>query len=467
MPISHAFLIMAPLLLSADDGCGRGHSCDLVHACHPGPDGILAGGLVRTPSRPGSPLAGGVDDVETIESNGPVENRIDLVFVGDGYLENQLSSYAARCRLSLEELFQEEPFTSYRPFFNAHRVDVISAESGVDNDPTQGIERNTALDMGFWCSGIERLLCVSVNAANSAANAAPDIDQIFAVANSTKYGGAGYTSADIATFSSDNSSSMLVAIHELGHSLGELADEYDYGGGSTWTGGEVSETNVSIRTAAEMLDQQSKWFRWIGFSQPGLGNHDTFEGARYYEQGIFRPTSTSMMRELSSPFNMPSREGLIIEFSKIVDLRDSQSPAASTVPADGVASVVAVEPLHGLQYRWFLDGAEISGATDPAIDLTSIAGLEEGAQLTIEIVDQTPMVRDQDARATWMTRRVTWTVDAPETPDPDLNGDGRVDGADLGIMLAYWGSTGTDGDLDGDGDVDGGDLGLLLVAWTG
>lgn len=467
MPIGHAFLLMGPLLLSTDDGCGRNHQCDLVHACHPGPDGILTGGLMRVPSRPGSPLAGGVDDVETIESNGPVENRIDLVFVGDGYLENELASYAARCDLSLEKLFEEEPFTSYRAFFNAHRVDVISDESGVDNDPTQGIERNTALDMAFWCSGVERLLCVSTTAAISAANAAPDTDQIFAVANSTKYGGAGYTSADIATFSSDHSSSMLVAIHELGHSLGELADEYDYGGGSTWTGGELSESNVSVLTASEMLDAKSKWFRWIGFSQPGIGNHDTFEGGRYYEFGIYRPTSTSMMRELSSPFNLPGREGLIIEFSKIVDLVDSRSPASATVPVDGMASVETVQPLHGLEFRWLLDDIEIPEATDSTIELAGIEGIREGAVLTIEIVDPTSMVRDEIARATWMTRRVSWTVDAPLTPDPDLNGDDRVDGADLGIMLAYWGATGTDGDLNRDGTVDGGDLGLLLAAWTG
>lgn len=49
---------------------------------------------------------------------------------------------------------------------------------------------------------------------------------------------------------------------------------------------------------------------------------------------------------------------------------------------------------------------------------------------------------------------------------PDLNGDGLVDGADLGLMLVGWGSGGP-ADLDGSGTVDGADLGLLLVAWTG
>lgn len=51
-------------------------------------------------------------------------------------------------------------------------------------------------------------------------------------------------------------------------------------------------------------------------------------------------------------------------------------------------------------------------------------------------------------------------------PDADINGDGFVNGADLGLLLAAWGTPGP-GDINGNGSVDGGDLGLLLAAWTG
>jgi len=48
----------------------------------------------------------------------------------------------------------------------------------------------------------------------------------------------------------------------------------------------------------------------------------------------------------------------------------------------------------------------------------------------------------------------------------DLNGDGVVDGADLGILLNAWGPCpGCPADLDGNGVVDGADLGILLNAW--
>lgn len=48
---------------------------------------------------------------------------------------------------------------------------------------------------------------------------------------------------------------------------------------------------------------------------------------------------------------------------------------------------------------------------------------------------------------------------------PDLDGDGRIDGIDLGLMIANWGHPGR-GDLDGDGSVSGTDLGQLLAGWS-
>jgi len=51
-------------------------------------------------------------------------------------------------------------------------------------------------------------------------------------------------------------------------------------------------------------------------------------------------------------------------------------------------------------------------------------------------------------------------------PNPaDLNGDGVVNGADLGILLSAWGQAGP-GDLNGDGTVNGADLGVLLSSWS-
>jgi len=47
----------------------------------------------------------------------------------------------------------------------------------------------------------------------------------------------------------------------------------------------------------------------------------------------------------------------------------------------------------------------------------------------------------------------------------DIDHNGSVDGADLAMLLAAYGTSTPSADLDGSGTVDGSDLGLLLAAW--
>ncbi len=49
----------------------------------------------------------------------------------------------------------------------------------------------------------------------------------------------------------------------------------------------------------------------------------------------------------------------------------------------------------------------------------------------------------------------------------DLNGDGAVNGADAGLLLAAWGTADAAADLDGSGLVDGADIGIMLANWNG
>ena len=56
--------------------------------------------------------------------------------------------------------------------------------------------------------------------------------------------------------------------------------------------------------------------------------------------------------------------------------------------------------------------------------------------------------------------------DECESTPADINGDGSVDSADLGILLSSWGAcAGCAADVNGDGSVDSTDLGALLAAW--
>lgn len=52
------------------------------------------------------------------------------------------------------------------------------------------------------------------------------------------------------------------------------------------------------------------------------------------------------------------------------------------------------------------------------------------------------------------------------TGDPDLNGDGFVNGQDLSAFLATWGQANGAGDVNCDGTVSGPDLAKILASWT-
>nr|CEL15617.1 putative secreted protein [Kibdelosporangium sp. MJ126-NF4]CTQ90344.1 putative secreted protein [Kibdelosporangium sp. MJ126-NF4] len=162
------------------------------------------------------------------------------------------------------------------------------------------MRRDTALDTYFWCGGTERLLCVNETKAKQFAASAPQVDQVLVVANSTKYGGAG---GSVATSSGGNAQSGGIVAHELGHSIGGLADEYDYPN-DLYSGSEPREPNVSVHPSATMTQKRVKWYSYIGKTSPDGGVIGTYQGAYYHRRGIYRPTENSLMRSLGRPFNL-------------------------------------------------------------------------------------------------------------------------------------------------------------------
>jgi hypothetical protein len=84
--------------------------------------------------------------------------------------------------------------------------------------------------------------------------------------------------------------------HEMGHSLGNLADEY-YQVLAPYNGPELPYPNLTIHTDKNKI----KWKRFIKDDVPlptinGDPRIGLFIGAYYGNKGIFRPTSTSIMR---------------------------------------------------------------------------------------------------------------------------------------------------------------------------
>jgi hypothetical protein len=235
--------------------------------------------------------------VTALQNSGPSDQRFDLVLVGDGYRASERELFHRQAAEQWASIKATEPFAALESSVNVWLVDIASQESGADNE-TPGVLRNTALGAAFFCNDIERLLCANAERAQDYAQQAPGADQVAILVNTTKYGGAG---GSVTTVAGGNESATEILLHELGHSVGGLADEYT--SPETYAGSEPPEPNVSTLTAAEMRRSGTKWAAFLGQAVPSGGTIDTFEGARYAEKGLYRPSEDSIMRTLGNDFD--------------------------------------------------------------------------------------------------------------------------------------------------------------------
>jgi len=238
----------------------------------------------------------------TLVDSGAAADRLDLVFVGDGYTAAEMGKWQTDAQTVVNGLMSDPLFNVYRRRINIRRVDVASNESGVD-EPDLGIFRDTAMDSAFNCANIDRLLCPNTTKAQSIVGSvlqADARDVIIVVANSTRYGGSGGSIAAI----SMHSAAVELALHELGHTLFGLADEYDYGTCNLSV--EPSERDVSLNATRAV-----KWGAMISNftavpTAPGQypnGTVGVFDGAQYCKTGKYRPTEDSKMRNLGRPWH--------------------------------------------------------------------------------------------------------------------------------------------------------------------
>ncbi|MEK7690872.1 MAG: M64 family metallopeptidase, partial [Bdellovibrionota bacterium] len=331
-----------------------------------------------------------------LHETGASAGRFNFVFVGDGYSSEDLDLYRQHAASSWDTILAQEPFATYRNYINAHRVIIKSVDSGVSQDPPP-IVKDTPLGMNYFCGEIPRLLCVDEKKAQAYALNAPKSDQVIAIANSATYGGAG---GKVATVAGANAKASQILLHELGHSLGSLTDEYVLKD-VTYSGNEIEPSpswhkrNVSIFPAEEMLARGLKWFLWMGVSALDGGNVGTFEGASDGANGVYRPTENSLMRSLGKPFNPPGLEAMVIGIYRVTGAIDQHSPVAVQVKPTARLSVKPFEPIgHELEIRWYLDGHRLSALDNlRTLNLSSL-NLIGPHSVNVVVSDPTPCVRD-------------------------------------------------------------------------
>ena len=360
----------------------------------------------------------------TVINNGPNSNRVNMVFLGDGYTAAQINTvYPAHIVAMTNHMFNpppgvitRDPYPRYKNYFNVHRVNVLSVESGADAVP-ENIFRDTALDAQYFFDGAtERLLYINETKANNALNAGLtdagfNADIRLLTVNDTRYGGGGGT---YAVYAGGNGSATEVALHELGHSFNGLADEY---GGFTlpYGGAEPPEINVTKNSMG------AKWSHWLGHNQPGIGVIGAYQGARYYNTGLYRPSQDSKMRSLDRPFDAISREKIVLDIYNIVDPLDGF--LNNTQPLLDPPELW-VDPIDAnvIDLQWIVNGSIVAGASGESFTLLDYGfgpGLYTVQARAFDPTGFDPVNgwvrRNQDQLEQFVTWTVTQTVPEPGT----------------------------------------------------
>ncbi|MFO1388024.1 M64 family metallopeptidase [Cellvibrio sp.] len=321
---------------------------------------------------------------------------VDLVIVGDAFLAEDQAKLEEAARDLLGYIFDYDDYAlmHYQSLINVWLVESISSSRDVPQSNSGG---NTLLGAYFGCAGIARLLCVNdQKVIDHIAQHVPQYDQILVLVNSGIYGGAG---GHVAT-ASLNSEVKNVVLHELGHSLVLLADEYVDSNVGIYFNEEPFAANITINPA--VLDV--KWNYWFedknsiaGYNKSNYSDSEVgyFLGGGYRATGIWRATNDSIMRSLNAPYGSVNREAWALTIWNYYSATDKFLPSGATVSRSSNSQVFSVpliiDPAY-MRVNWWVNDVKVEAANSaPFLILTAVDETIRSVKVTVE--DDTQFIR--------------------------------------------------------------------------
>jgi hypothetical protein len=173
--------------------------------------------LRNTAARDAGPL------IKLHEAGDPT-TKLDFLILGDGYTLAERGKFERDARKLVATLFATSPFKERQNDINVWGLVPPAAESGVSR-PSQGIYRRSPVGSTYDAFDSERYVLTfeNKNFRDIAANAPYEVTEI--LVNSATYGGGGIYGL-YSTVAADNAYAAYVFVHEFGHHIAALADEY-------------------------------------------------------------------------------------------------------------------------------------------------------------------------------------------------------------------------------------------------
>jgi hypothetical protein len=271
---------------------------------------------------------GAVIGTTQIFGSAPPARAFNMVLLAEGFQVGQQADFDAAADAVVAELVKTAPFDDFTSVINAYRVNISSTDSGADDPVATGGSGATAatyFDATFGGDGKLRrtLVCDAQRALSTAAAQVPQVTAAMVLVNSTIPGGSGL---GVGTFSLAPGTAQT-AIHEMGHSVFGLADEYACRACSATE--DVAKTNnvhpkVEPHQPNITVNRNRNTLKWGWAVEqatpiPTMTNPNcltvddrpspvpaatvgTFEGADYFHCNAFRPQYDCRMRTAGSPF---------------------------------------------------------------------------------------------------------------------------------------------------------------------
>ncbi|TFW32183.1 IgA Peptidase M64 [Massilia horti] len=301
-----------------------------------------------------------------IRVSGPSAQKVDLLILGDGYTQAEMSKFEADARRLSQHLFEVSPFRERANDFNVWAMAVPTQESGITR-PSTGVHHASMLGTRYDIFGSERYVLTLDNRALRDISQYAPYEFIEILVNNETYGGGGIF-GQFSTAAASNEWANYLFVHEFGHHFAGLADEYYTSPVSYQSSGarmEPWEPNVTaLRDPARL-----KWKQYVKPSTPlptpwpkaeyeeysrayqkrraalraanrpesemnALFREDlartkalfanakyrdaigAFEGANYEASGFYRPAMQCIMFDRSEQFCQVCQDGI----SEIIDL---------------------------------------------------------------------------------------------------------------------------------------------------
>lgn len=232
---------------------------------------------------------------------GPSNHCLDIVLIPEGYAEADKEQFLKDCELFVNDFFRFEPWTSNEQRVNMRMVWAPSVESGV-SIPAEHKWVNTTLNAHYYTFDSERYqMTYDFQAVRDIAGHVP-YDYVYILSNSDKYGGGGiYNFYGMGAGHNNRGNSGEVHVHEFGHQLLGLGDEYVEIGNSTSDlyalDVEPWEVNLTTRT-----DISGKPWADGTLADDPIHSKAFPEGGGYLEHGIWRPFENCLMNTLDYGF---------------------------------------------------------------------------------------------------------------------------------------------------------------------